>query len=362
LARINADGSLDNTFNAGINPGARVEEIVPDKNGKLLISGNFTQVNSTPRTGLARLRLNAANRAAICDYDGDGKTDFALRRVQSSLFMWYIGLSGGGNSTVQWGRSGDQVVCGDYDGDNKTDFAVYRVNAANPIGTFYILNSSDNTIRIETFGIPQDSAAVADDYDGDGKTDIAVYRNGAAAGEQSYFFYRSSLNNPNGNISYIPWGVQFDRPYTGDFDGDGKADVAVQRTINGVSTHFILQSSNNSSRVAYMGAGTDSVIPGDYNGDGITDIALLRNENSARTWYITTDFGATYSRTVWGINNALGFAGDYDGDGKSDITVYQNDTSGGGFNFFVLQSTNNSMLAYRFGQNLDFPIASFNTH
>ena len=305
---------------------------------------------------------NAASKTSICDYDGDGKTDFALRRIQSGQFWWYVGLSGGGNSTVQWGRSGDQIVCGDYDGDNKTDFAVFRATGANPVGVFYIMNSSDNTFRVEQFGQNGDNATVANDYDGDGKTDLAVYRNGATTGEQSYFFYRGSANNPNGDVTYIPWGIQFDRPYTGDFDGDGKGDVAVQRTINGVSTHFILQSSNNSLRIAYMGAGTDSIVPGDFNGDGITDIALVRNENSARTWYITTDFGATYSRTVWGINNASSFVGDYDGDGKSDISVYQNDTSGGGFNFFVLKSTDSSMLAYRFGQNLDFPVATYNVH
>jgi hypothetical protein len=77
---------------------------------------------------------------------------------------------------------------------------------------------------------------------------------------------------------------------------------------------------------------------------------------------VTTDFGASYSTTAWGVNNALSAVGDYDGDGKSDITVYQNDTNGGGFNFFVLKSSDNLMMTYRWGQNLDFPLAAFNQH
>jgi len=361
MARLNSDGTLDSSFNANIDNNT-IYSTVQQPDGKILIGGYFTQVNSTPRTGLARLQSAVPSKTATCDYDGDGKTDFALRRVTSGQFWWYIGLSGGGASRIQqWGKSGDTVVCGDYDGDSKTDLTVWRSGAALTAG-FYILQSADNTVRFEQFGQSQDNATVVGDYDGDGKTDVAVYRNGANAGEQSYFYYRGSANNPNGNVTYIPWGIQFDRPYTGDFDGDGKSDIAVQRNINSVSTHFIRQSADNSLRIAYLGLNTDSIIPGDYNGDGKTDVALVRNENSNRTWYVTTDFGASYSTTAWGVSNALSAVGDYDGDGKADITVYQNDTNGGGFNFFVLKSSDNLMMTYRWGQNLDFPLAAFNQH
>ncbi len=266
MARLNANGSLDNTFNASLNASTRVQEIISHESGKLLVGGTFSQVNSTARTGFARLENAAPNRAAICDYDGDGKTDYAIRRIVSSQFMWYIGLSGGGETVTAWGRSGNQVVCGDFDGDAKTDITVWQQGAASTAG-FWILQSSTNTLRFEQFGQTGDNATVVDDFDGDGKTDVAVYRNGAAAGEQSYFYYRGSANNPNGNVSYIPWGIQFDRPYTGDFDGDGKADIA----------------------------------------------------------------------------------------------VYQNDT-GGARNFFVLKSSDNQMLTYRWGINLDFPVTAFNQH
>lgn len=365
FGRLAANGVSDDTVSTQVTPlgnPAGVDTMVKQADGNVLVGGSFTAVGATARTGIARLQLAPKRVAVACDYDGDGKTDFALRRVVSGAFWWYIGLNNasGATTVIPFGKSGDTIVCGDYDGDAKTDIAVWRTGAPLTAG-FWILQSSDNVVRFEQFGQSQDNATIAADYDGDGKTDMAVYRNGAAAGEQSYFYYRGSANNPDRNIAYVPWGTQFDRPYTADFDGDGKADIAVQRTINSVSVHFILQSSGT-MRTAILGAGTDSIIPADFDGDGKTDIALLRNENGGRAWYVTTDLGATYTATRWGINNALSAVGDYDGDGKADITVYQNDTSGGGFNFFVLKSSDNAMMTYRYGQNLDMPVASFNTH
>lgn len=365
FGRLQSNGVVDAAVTTQAVPlgnPAGVDQMIQQPDGNVIITGQFTSVNGTSRTGLARLQFAAPRRAAtVCDYDGDGRTDFVLRRIVSGQFWWWIGLSSGNQISAQWGKSGDQVVCGDFDGDSKTDLTIFR-NGAEGIAGFWVLQSSDNVVHFEPFGLSNDNPTIVSDFDGDGKTDYAVYRNGPAAGQQSYFYYRASRNNPNGNVTYIPWGVQFDRPYTGDFNGDGKIDIAVMRVINGVGTHFIYDIANGSSQVAYMGGTADSILPGDYNGDGKTDIALLRNEGGGRTWYVTSDLGANYTVTRWGINNAIPAVGDYDGDGKSDIAIYQNDTSGGGFNFFVVNSGDQSTTAYRWGQNLDFPVASFNSH
>ena len=55
IARLNADGSLDSTFNPGSGPNQRVNHIALQADGKILIAGSFTSVAGISRPGLARL-------------------------------------------------------------------------------------------------------------------------------------------------------------------------------------------------------------------------------------------------------------------------------------------------------------------
>jgi uncharacterized delta-60 repeat protein len=85
LARHNADGTRDNSF-SGVQPSSNVRKIITLPDGKLLIAGPFTFVNSTPVGGIARLNPDGidstfnpggagANNAGISDMEllPDGK-------------------------------------------------------------------------------------------------------------------------------------------------------------------------------------------------------------------------------------------------------------------------------------------------
>jgi len=56
LARLNTDGSLDESFNAGLGPNAAVNALVVEQDGSVLIAGEFTMVGSTLRARIARLK------------------------------------------------------------------------------------------------------------------------------------------------------------------------------------------------------------------------------------------------------------------------------------------------------------------
>jgi uncharacterized delta-60 repeat protein len=60
IARLNADGSLDSTFDPGAGANFQVNSVTVQPNGKVLVGGDFTTVNGTNRGGIARLNTDGS--------------------------------------------------------------------------------------------------------------------------------------------------------------------------------------------------------------------------------------------------------------------------------------------------------------
>jgi hypothetical protein len=310
-----------------------------------------------------------ANVQHVSDYNGDGKTDFALVRNTGGgaggQITWFINLNGSPTTYASaWGISTDFFVPADYDGDNKTDIAVWR-SGEPTVAAFYILQSNGNTVRIEPFGQSGDDPSVVEDYDGDGKTDVAVWREGAAAGQQSTFFYRGTLNNPQGNTTYVPWGIFGDFPAPGDYDGDGRGDFVVQRNNGGGQGRFWMLQTTAGFETVVFGGATDLIVPGDYDGDGKTDIATARGIGGVYHWfYRPSSTGVISGAPFAQFGNTLTdyiVQGDYDGDGKTDAAVWRPSASAGTSAFWFRGSTSGTV-SVPFGQQGDYPPANYNTH
>jgi len=305
----------------------------------------------------------AAPAQHVSDYNGDGKTDFAVVRNTGGgaggQVTWFINLNGTSTTYAsQWGISTDSFLPEDYDGDDKSDIAVWRSGAAT-VAAFYILQSNDNTVRIEQFGQTGDIPSVVRDYDGDGKADVAVYRGGLNSGDQSTWYYRGSLNNPSGIVTYVPWGITGDFPAPGDYDGDGKSDFVVQRNNgSGQGKFWMLQTTAGLDQVVF-GQSADIIVPGDYDGDGKTDIATARASAGQWNWYVRPSSTGAISGSATAIFGASATdfltPGDYDGDGKTDFAVWRSAAAGGAF--WVLGSTSGAF-SVPFGLQGDYPPAN----
>lgn len=251
------------------------------------------------------------------DYDGDLKADLSVFRP--SLGEWYTQRSTQGFLRTRWGNSSDRTTPADYDGDGKADIAVWRENGYGDPNqsNFYILRSTDSTFQFEQFGRIGDSP-VSGDWDGDGKADVAVYRNGATAGAQSFFFYRPS-GTAGVNFLTVYWGINGDQPARGDFDGDGRIDAAVFRPSNGV--WYVRQSSNGQLAVQNWGIAGDRVVPSDYDGDGRTDFAVFRPSNNF--WYVRNSSNGAGVFSQWGTSGDTLVPADYNGDGRTEVATYR---------------------------------------
>jgi len=307
------------------------------------------------------------NTQHVIDFNGDGKSDFSVVRNTgggaTGQVTWFINLGGTATTYASaWGIATDFFTPVDFDGDNKTDIAVWRpISSEQPSGNafFYILQSSNNTVRIEDFGQSGDDPSVVDDYNGDGKADLAVYRPGANAGQQSTWFYRTTANGP---VNYVPWGQNGDFPAPGDYDGDGKADFVIQRSNGGNQARFWMLQTTAGFESVVFGTPADVIVPGDYDGDGKTDIATIRAIGGSIVWFLRASSTGAISQTAWG-NSATDFVthADYDGDGKTDYAIWRGGATPGAGAFWVLGSTSGAY-SVPFGSTGDYPIANYNRH
>ncbi|BDX04830.1 imelysin family protein [Planctobacterium marinum] len=324
---------------------------------------------------------NSAQGSAALDYDGDGKDDIVFRRASSFQNIVYRS-SDDQTSQITFGRNaGDIPVVGDFDGDGIADFAVRRATGQiwyvkNSSGTDRISGNADGITR-QQFGLQTGDIPVPADYDGDGITDLAVRR---PSNQFWYILNSSGVDSLTGNADGITrrqFGTQeSDIPVPADYDGDGKADLAVRRpgtqfwyVLNSSGVDNISGKSDGITRKRFGTQETDIPVPADYDGDGKADLAVRRP--GTQFWYVLNSSGTDaisgnadgITRRQFGLRSTdIPVPADYDGDGKADLAVRRAATS----QWFVLNSSGTDVLTSNgdgisrltFGtQQTDIPLA-----
>lgn len=244
---------------------------------------------------------------------------------------------------------------GDFEGDGQADLAVFRPADRN----WYLLYSSNNEFQSVPFGLPSDKLVIGD-YDSDGKTDIAAYQtdNPDYPGLGVWKIRNSSGSNLTRSIQ---WGLPTDIPIAMDIDRNNTSDLAVFRPSNG--TWYIMRMGDIIKprtsvapengvhyRIIQWGAAGDKPLAGDFDADGVDELVVFRP--SGGDWYIYNDVTRTYKEVHWGANGDIPVAMDFDGDARADLAVYR--PSNG--TWYIRNSLDGSVTARQFGTGSDIPV------
>ena len=294
-----------------------------------------------PLTDITSKKLNYTVDVPVAgDWDGDGRTETGFF-VQGA---WYLDRngdgvwSGPGVDTVfaSFGVPADTPVTGDWDGDGATEIGVYRQ------GTWYLDLNGNGTwdgvgLGLDasfSFGVPTD-IPVSGDMDGDGVTEVGVFR---PATGRWYFdldgngAWSNCLGDGGADLCVGPFGVAADTPVTGDWDGDGTAEIGAFR--NG--TWYLDRNGNGfwdgvgvgNDAQSSFGVATDAPLSGDWDGDGTFQIAAYRP--GSRVWYLdngdgTWDMvaGIDVVLNTFGAPDDAPVTGDWDGDGITTFGTYR---------------------------------------
>jgi hypothetical protein len=329
-------------------------------------------LNETQATGAAT-SANFGYSLSSGDFNADGKTDLAVGayNYSSSAGYVYIFYNDGSISTTATAADviivgeassyfGYSLASGDFNADGKTDLAAGAMAYSGGNGRVYIFyndGSIPTTAATADIKISGESvsnfgnALTAGDFNADGKTDLAAgaYNYGTNTGRTYIFYNDGAYTTTAATADVIITGnasTQFGISLTsGDFNGDGRTDIAVggnmYTTFTGRTYIFYndgtIPTTAATADVTITGENTSDnfgnrMTSGDFNADGKTDLAvgatgyassagrvyIFYNDGSIPTTAATADIKITGE-----VGSGFGFpaSGDFNADGKTDLAV-----------------------------------------
>jgi hypothetical protein len=239
-------------------------------------------------------------------------------------------------------------VVGDFDGDGRSDIAVVGGAGSGSIAVAFARSFGTFTTTARAVGNFANLAALAPvsklvgDFDGDGKTDIALTGiPGATTLPVAFSKGDGTFRVTDEAIGDFAAFAQVSgaKPLVGDFDHDGRADVALTGPSSWTSVPVAFSRGDGTFKVTNelapdfpMWSATPGVkrLVGDFNGDHRTDIALTAVNGWATVPIAYSNGDGTFNVVNGAAADFAGWAaqprvrrlvGDFDQNGCSDIAL-----------------------------------------
>ncbi|MGC2401684.1 MAG: VCBS repeat-containing protein [Acidobacteriaceae bacterium] len=248
----------------------------------------------------------------IADLTGKGVVD--LMGGSGDLEIWpNNGTPNFSSSPITISQPTGNIAVKDMDGDSIPDIISACPYGESCTGQIFYGDGAYkfSPVAVTGFGWPY----VIGDFNGDGKPDIATgsstFLNTGSRTFQAV--QTNSLGLANGSLAVV-----------GDFNGDGKDDVAIN--LPGEQTITIYYS--NGDGTFYQGTQVDpgqypgAMVVGDFNGDGKLDLAVGLML-SQQVCILFNSGGGQFTRTFYasGASAILIAASDLNHDGKPDLVI-----------------------------------------
>ena len=332
VADFNNDGLKDIAITGDASTG-EILLILQDPNARSNNSVRHSKFESAARISARGSSLTPRTIAAG-DFNGDGKNDVVVagRAIPGATENVIVALNdGAGNltlsATLSLGALVTKVITGDFNGDGILDlaFSQNRETAPNTIPSVLVAFGTGGGAFVAPVGYLTSVVGVSltkGDFNGDGKPDLAVAQNNAKI--------TVLLNNGTGGLVV---GASYDLPanpteiVAADLNGDGKQDLIVANNVSfisetaGISVFNGIGNGTFAALVNYKTTGLSDqrLTVDDFNGDGKPDVAVTNNGVNT---LLENDGGGTLTRkTFWASGGGLRdiASADFDGDQKTDL-------------------------------------------
>jgi hypothetical protein len=237
-----------------------------------------------------------SNAIALADFNNDGHLDVAVSNGGDGTYGNVSLLLGNGDGTLQLattisvGKNNPAYFAvGDFNGDGNQDLAL--INQGQTATVDLLLGNGDGTFRpltaAETIGIGLARSCAAADLNHDGKLDLVVVTE-----SQVIILIGDGDGTFQSPIAYniSTYGIAV---AIADFDGDGNLDLAVDSSPSSTSGTFSFFSGNGDGtfkapQIIHVGVDPLSIATGDFNGDGKPDVAINSWNDGTATILLNT--------------------------------------------------------------------------